>query len=295
VPVINLKNINNFICQNINLKIADKELLVLLGPTGAGKTTLLNIIAGLIDYQGTILFDDTPIDKLPVNVRRTGYLFQNLALFPHLDVASNISYGLRMKGMSSKKVKAKLDELLKLMKIENIAHRYPKNLSGGEKQKVALARALAPSPDILLLDEPLNSLDFRTSRYLRMEFLRLQKELEITSIYVTHDLVEAEEMADRVAIIHNGKLEQVGVPQEVFLKSENESVSNFLGTPNILDCEYCRVLGEELVEVNCGGIKIIVPHEGNEVRKIAISPSHIYVSREKPPGPDLNRFKGMIT
>lgn len=295
MPAINLTNINNFICRDINLEIADKELLVLLGPTGAGKTTLLNIIAGLIPYQGTISFDGTPIDELAPNRRGVGYLFQDLALFPHLDVATNIAYGLGAQGMPREEAMIRVDELLRLMKIGHLSSRYPKNLSGGEKQRVALARALAPFPSVLLLDEPLNSMDFRTSRYLRMEFRRLQKGLGITTLYVTHNLAEAEEMSDRVAIIYNGKLEQVGVPHEVFLEPENERVSDFLGTPNILDCEYCRVLGEGLVEAGCGGIRIVVPHEGDRIRRIAISPGHIYVFREKPPGPDLNRFKGAIT
>ena len=216
MPSIELKNISQYICRQVNLKIRDKELLVLLGPNGAGKTTLVNIIAGLTDYEGSVLFNDVPVDKLPSHKREVGYLFQDLVLFPHLDVAANIAYGLRAKKQPQHQVEARVNELLQMMKIEHLASRYPKHLSGGEKQRVALARALAPSPRVLLLDEPLSSLDVPTTKYLRTELKQLQQRLGITTVYVTHDLQEAEEMADRIAVLQDGHLEQVGKPEEVF-------------------------------------------------------------------------------
>jgi len=295
MPSIELKNVNNFICRDLNLSVVDKELLVLLGPVGAGKTTILNIITGLISYEGSILFGGEPIDGLPPNQRGVGYLFQDLNLFPHMDVAANIVYGLRVQGRSKVQVGRRLKELLTMFRIEGIAHRYPKNLSGGEKKRVALARALAPGPEILLLDEPLDGLDLKTRKYLRMEFRRIQRRMGITAIYVTHDQIEAEEMADRIAVIHNGCLQQVGTPGDVFFHPRTEEVSDFIGQPNILDCESSRILAVGLVEVKCGGVPIVVPHHGDSVRKIAIFPKDIYVSVEDPPGPDINRFKGMIT
>jgi len=295
MPTIELKNISKYICQEVNLKTLDKELLVLLGPNGAGKTTLLNIIAGLIDYKGSVLFDNLPVDKLSTSKREIGYLFQDLVLFPHLDVASNIAYGLRAKGEPLPKIKSRVDELLHFMKIRHLSSRYPKHLSGGEKQRVALARALALSPKVLLLDEPLSSLDTQTSKYLRTELRQLQKELGITTIYVTHDLVEAEEVADRIAIIYNGHVDQVATPEEVFFYPKNERVSDFIGAPNILNCDYCRSVGRGIMEVNCGGLSIIVPHDGNSVQRIALFPRDIYISDTKPPGPRVNRFKGVIT
>ena len=295
MPEIMIKGITNFICQDIHLTIRDKELMVLLGPTGAGKTTLLNIIAGLARYQGTILFDNHPIDQLPAHMRKVGFLFQDLALFPHLDVRSNIAYGLRMQRLSRKTLANRVDELLGLMNIRHLSHRYPKFLSGGEKQRVALARALAPSPEILLLDEPFSSLDFRTSRYLMMELRRIQKTLGITTVYVTHSLTEAKEMADRVGILFEGRLEQVDVPRKVFLQPQPGRISDFIGAPNVLDCEQSRSLRDGLVEVACGGIRIVAPHDKKEIRKIIISPGHVYVSKEQPPGPNLNRFKGVVT
>jgi ABC-type Fe3+/spermidine/putrescine transport system ATPase subunit len=295
MPSIELRNISKYICRDVNLKIRDKELLVLLGPNGAGKTTLINIIAGLTDYEGSVLFDGVPVDKLPANKRRVGYLFQELVLFPHLDVAANIAYGLRAQKHSPGQAEARVNELLQMMKIKHLSARHPKHLSGGEKQRVALARALAPSPRVLLLDEPLSSLDTQTAKYLRTELKQLQQRLGITTVYVTHDLQEAEEMADRMAVLQNGHVEQVGKPEEVFFYPENEKVSDFIGAPNILDCDYCRSLGKGVMEVGCGGLSIIVPHEGNSAQRIALLPSDIHIFETRPPGPEVNRFNGTIT
>jgi ABC-type Fe3+/spermidine/putrescine transport system ATPase subunit len=295
MPSIKLKNISKYICQNVNLEIFDKELLVLLGPNGAGKSTLLNIIAGLIDYEGSVFFNGKPVDELPASRRKVGYLFQELALFPHLDVASNIAYSLKVQKQPQNEVEARVEELLQMMKIKHLASRYPRQLSGGEKQRMALARALALVPDILLLDEPLSSLDVQASKYLRTELRQLHKRLDITAIYVTHDLMEAEEMADRIAVIESGRIEQVGKPEEVFFYPRSKKVSDFIGAPNILDCTYCHSLGRGMVEVGCGGLPIIIPDDGNTVKRIALLPRDIYISETKPPGPDVNRFKGIIT
>ncbi|MFC1951441.1 ABC transporter ATP-binding protein [Chloroflexota bacterium] len=295
MPSIELKNIYMHICRDVNLDILEEELLVLLGPNGAGKTTLLNIIAGLTDYKGSVLFDNTPVDKVAASKREVGYLFQDLVLFPHLDVASNIAYGLQSQKQSPSKVEARTQELLELMKIKHLSSRYPEHLSGGEKQRVALARALAPSPKVLLLDEPLSSLDRQISKYLRAELRQLQKKLGITTVYVTHDLQEAEEMADRIAVIQDGHMEQVATMEEVFFFPKNERVSDFIGAPNILDCHHCLNLGNGVIEANCSGMRIVLPYVGDSVQRIAIFPRDIYVSQTKPPGPELNRFKGTIT
>ncbi len=294
MPFIKFKKISKYVCQDVNLEVFNRELLVLLGPNGAGKSTLLNIVAGLIDYKGSILFDDKTVDKFPIHKRKIGYLFQELNLFPHLNVTSNITYGLRVNKIDPHKIKVRIEELLQLMRIQHLSLRYPKQLSGGEKQRVALARALALEPEVLLLDEPLNSLDVQSSKYLRMEIRQLQKKLGITTIYVTHNLPEAEEMADRIAVIEEGHIEQVGRPEEVFFYPRNKKVSDFIGSPNILDCAYCQDIGKGLLEVGCGGLSIIIPDEGNIVKKIALLPRDIYISQTKPPGPDINRFKGVI-
>ena len=294
MPTIELRNISNFICRNINLKISSGELLVLLGPTGAGKTTLLNIISGLIPYEGSILFDGEPIDKIPVSSRGTSYLFQDLALFPHLDVRSNIIYGLLIKKLGQDQIEDRLNEMCNLLNIGHLIGRYPRDLSGGEKQRVALARAIAPSPRILLLDEPFNSLDVKTRKYLRIEFKRILKGLGLTTIFVTHDFKEAEEMGDRLAVIDSGRLEQVATPQEIFFSPNGDKVANFLGAPNIFDCDNYEVLDNGLVKASCEGLTIITVWERERLSKIAISPDDIYVSRNEPPGPPINRFRGTI-
>ena len=295
MPSIKLENICKYICRNVELEISDRELLVLLGPSGAGKTTLLNIVAGLTDYEGSVFFDGQCVDKLPASKREVGYLFQDLFLFPHLDVSANIAYGLKARKPPHDGIEERVAELLQLMKIGHLAERYPKKLSGGEKQRVALARALALSPRVLLLDEPLSSLDAQTAKYLRTELKQLQKRLGITTIYVTHDLAEAEEMADRIAIIQEGRLQQVGRPEEVFFSPNNEAVSDFIGAPNILHCDKCQSLGQGVMEASCGTINIILPDDGNPVRRIALFPRDIYISETKPPGPEVNRYKGVIT
>jgi ABC-type sugar transport system ATPase subunit len=294
MSAIELREVHNHACHGVNLRVLSGELLVLLGPNGAGKTTLLNVIAGLTEYEGSVLFDGLPVDRLPPQRRKVGYLFQDLALFPHLTVASNIAYGLKAQGWPQEKRKVRVDELLELMRIKHLAPRYPRHLSGGEKQRVALARALAPYPRILLLDEPLNSLDLQSSRYLRTELKQLQRRLGITTLYVTHELAEAEELADRVTVIQEGRIKQVGKPEEVFFGPVNDTVAAFIGAPNILTCDSMRDLGHGLVEVMCGELPVVVPHAGHAVRRIALFPRDIYVSPLKPPGPDVNRFQGTI-
>ena len=291
---IKLKNISKYVCKNINLEIFDKELLVLLGPNGAGKSTLLNVIAGLIEYEGSVFFSNMPVDKLPANKRRIGYLFQELNLFPHLDVSANIAYGLRVQKQPQDEIKDRVEELLQIMKIKHLSSRYPKELSGGEKQRVALARALANSPRILLLDEPMNSLDYRTSKYLRTEFKILQKKLGITTIYVTHNFYEAEEMAQRIAVLDKGRVEQIGSPKEIFFHP-TEAVNDFIGAPNILTCNYCNRLGFGLIEVKCSDIALVVYSEREKIKKVAILPEDIYLSDTRPPGPDVNRVRGKLT
>jgi len=190
------------------LEVRPGELLVLLGPNGAGKTTLLNVIAGLVPYQGSVMFDGSSMDAVPARFRKIGYVFQDLVLFPHLDVGSNIAYGLRSYGTPKPEREQRVSELLHMLAIEHLSGHFPAKLSGGEKQRVALARALAPRPEILLLDEPFNSLDSQTSGFLRAELKHLQNDLGATTVFVTHDLSEAEELGDRIAIVKDGLVEQ---------------------------------------------------------------------------------------
>jgi ABC-type Fe3+/spermidine/putrescine transport system ATPase subunit len=189
---------------------------------------------------------------------------------------------------------AEADRIAHLLGISHLLSRSVSTLSGGEKQRVALARALAPAPRALLLDEPMGSLDVRTSKYLRLELKRLHVELGMTTIHVTHNLIEARELADRLAVMNSGRIEQGGTLEEIFFYPENQVVADFVGTPNILDVDYCRDLGHGLIEASAGSMSIILPHDGAEVKKIALFPRDIYVSPSKPPGPQLNRFKGVV-
>jgi ABC-type sugar transport system ATPase subunit len=294
MPRIELKNVCKHICRDVNLEINDSELMVLLGHSGAGKTTLLNVIAGLTEYEGSVIADGLPLDRVAASKRKIGYLFQDLVLFPHLNVAANIAYSLKVQKVPKERIRHRVNSLLKMLKITHLASRYPKKLSGGEKQRVALGRALACAPKVLLLDEPMSSLDGQTAKHLRAELKQIQENLGITTIYVTHDLAEAEEMADRIAVIHNGSIEQVAPPDEVFFYPKSEAVSDFIGAPNILDCDSYREMEQGVIEVNCGGMPIIVAHEGNAVQRIALFPRDIYISDTCPPGAGVNRFRGTI-
>jgi ABC-type sugar transport system ATPase subunit len=295
MPAITLRGINNYACHDTNLDIKDGELLFILGPNGSGKTTLLNVIAGLVDYQGTVMFDGNSIDRIPANKREVGYLFQNLLLFPHMNVRTNIGYSLRMQKWTQDMIDDRVDELLNHMNITHLAMRYPGNLSGGEKQRVAMARALALSPKVLLMDEPMSSLDSQTAAHLRIELKQLQRQLGITSVYVTHDLNEAINMADRIAILNSGEISQVGTAEEIFFHPCNAAVMNYLGRPNILDCDQCRSVGRGIMEADCRGLKIIVPHDGKSFTRIIIYPRDVFVSTSEPLGSRVNRFKGIIT
>jgi len=289
-------HLGNFSLNDITLAINDSEYFVILGPTGAGKTILLECIAGLhrLD-KGEIWLNGNRITNLAPEEREIGYVPQDYILFPFLNVVENIAFGLRSTKYPNTEVKERIKTLSNLLGISHLLNRDTRSLSGGEKQKVALARALAPSPKVLLLDEPLSSLDLQTSKHLRLELRQFHRELGVTTIHITHNQVEAEEMADRIAILNKGRLEQVGKLEEVFFYPENEIVSDFIGTPNILDCDYCHNLGQGLIEIGCGELTIVLPHVRDTIKRIAIFPRDIYISDTKPPGPSLNRFKGTIT
>jgi molybdate/tungstate transport system ATP-binding protein len=286
---------DTFSLKDINLTIQDEEYFVLLGPTGAGKTIFIECLAGLHKIRhGKILINNTEATNSPPEERGIGYVPQDYVLFPFLDVKENIVFGLKKGKKSRIEVQRRMMMLAELLGISHILNRRTFSLSGGEKQRVALARALAPSPRILLLDEPLSSLDNQTSKHLRLELKRIHKELGLTTIHITHNQAEAEEMADRIGIINAGVLEQVGRLQDVYFTPSNKTVSDFIGAVNILDCDSCHVLVPGLVEVCCDQMRIILPHDGDVVRKIAILPKDIYVYDSIPPGPPINRFKGII-
>ena len=298
--MIEIKNLSidlgEFFLKDVNLAIGDGEYFVILGPTGAGKTVLIECIAGLHRIKkGEIWLDQNEITHLTPEERNTGYVPQDYVLFPFLNVLDNIAFGLKQAKYTKPKIQERVKHLASLMGISHLLSRDTRSLSGGEKQRVAIARALAPSPRLLLLDEPLSALDSRTSKHLRLELQRIHRQLGVTTLHITHDLMEAVEIADRVAVIQNGRVEQVAEPEKLLFYPQGEGVSDFIGAPNILDCDYCHSLGNGVMELGCGGLKLVVPHEGNSVQKVAILPRHIYVSETKPPGPGVNCFKGTVT
>ncbi|ASI98292.1 ABC transporter ATP-binding protein [Thermococcus celer] len=218
------------------LRVKDGEFLTLLGPSGCGKTTTLRIIAGFEKPDGgEVLFDGRPVNDLAPYERGIGIVFQDYALFPHMTVFRNVAFGLEMKGLPKEEIKRKVGRALKLVGLEGLENRYPEQLSGGQQQRVALARALVVEPDLLLLDEPLSNLDAKIRERLRGEIRRIQRELGITTIYVTHDQEEAMAISDRIAVMNVGRVEQVGKPLELYYHPRTEFVARFLGLSNILE------------------------------------------------------------
>jgi ABC-type Fe3+/spermidine/putrescine transport system ATPase subunit len=285
-----------FHLKDIDLSILDGEYFVILGPTGAGKTVLMECVAGLHHIKkGGVYFDGADVTRLVPEERNLGYVPQDYVLFPFLNVFDNIAFGLKQSKIPRSDIQQRVTKLAEIVGISHLLHRDTRSLSGGEKQRIALARALAPSPRILLLDEPLGALDLRTAKYLRLELRRIHRQLGLTTIHITHDLMEALEMADRVAVIQDGRVEQVAEPEKMLFYPEGEKVADFIGSPNILDCDYCRDLGQGVMEVGCGALKLTVAHEGNDINKVAILPRHIYVSETRPPGLSVNGFQGFIT
>jgi thiamine transport system ATP-binding protein len=222
--------------SDVDLDVADGEFFTLVGPSGCGKTTTLRSIAGFeTPDAGEVRFGGRGMTGVPPEERDVGVVFQNYALFPHMTVAENVGYGLRFHPVDDPE--ARVGELLSLVDLEGFGERDPTELSGGQQQRVSLARALAPEPDVLLLDEPMSALDARLREELRREVRRIQTELGITTVYVTHDQEEALAVSDRVAVMHDGRVEQVGTPREVYREPASRFVASFVGENNLFDGE----------------------------------------------------------
>ena len=267
------------ILEGLNLKIEKGELVSLLGPSGCGKTTTLRVIAGYIDPKsGELLVNDQNFTKIPVHKRNFGIVFQSYALFPHLTVRENVGFGLRMKKESKETIKKKVDEMLEICGLTEYADRYPKQMSGGQRQRVALARALVIEPNLLLLDEPLSNLDAKLRIQMRVEIKRLQKKLNITTVFVTHDQEECFSISDRVAVMNNGVIEQYDTPENIYAKPKTEFVARFIGFENFIDVTKKE---EHLVESNGTvfhvGESVDAPH-----KKMTIRPDDIEIVKELP-------------
>ncbi|WP_213880326.1 ABC transporter ATP-binding protein [Pseudomonas sp. dw_358] len=238
MSVVDIKQVSKHYGQTlalntISMTIAEGEFFSLLGPSGGGKTTLLRSIAGFVEPdQGSIDIDGKSMLDVPINQRGLGMMFQNYALFPHMSIADNIAFGLSVRHQSKAQMRQRVDELLKLVHLEGFGERRPRELSGGQQQRVALARALAPRPRVLLLDEPLGALDKKLRDEMQIELKKIQREVGVTTILVTHDQQEALTLSDRLAIINGGKVEQIGTPREVYERPRSRFVASFLGDSN---------------------------------------------------------------
>ena len=239
--IIELKDIfvsfgDEKVLDGLNLAIRDKEFITLLGPSGCGKTTTLRIIAGFLDADsGEVVFEDKKINGVPSYKRQVNTIFQRYALFPHLNVYENVAFGLRVKKLKENEIKEIVTEMLHLVNLDGFEKRSISTLSGGQQQRVAIARAIANKPKVLLLDEPLAALDLKLRKDMQKELRRIQRQLGITFVFVTHDQEEALTMSDRVVVMNKGQIQQIGTPQDIYNEPENAFVADFIGESNILD------------------------------------------------------------
>lgn len=274
---IELKNIRKCyekdvaVIDDFNLSIEDGDFVVFLGPSGCGKSTLLRIIAGLIDIDGGSIFMDGEniTNSLPKD-RNMAFVFQNYALYPHMTVSENITVSLKLKKVPKEKIESKLKEIAELLSIEDLLNRYPRELSGGQQQRVALARAIIRSPKAYLMDEPLSNLDAKLRQKMRFEIMKLYEKLKITTIYVTHDQVEAMTMATKVVLLNKGEIVQSGPPQELFDAPNNTFVANFIG--NGMNFFEGEIKDGELIFFD---FKIPFKSKENLKVQVGIRPEHI--------------------
>ncbi len=229
---------DNTIISDLSLEIKEGEFFTLLGPSGCGKTTLLRMIAGFNSIEGgDFYFNDTRINDMDPAKRNIGMVFQNYAIFPNMTVEKNVAFGLKNRKLPKEEIKAKTDEFLKLMQIEEYRDRMPERLSGGQQQRVALARALAITPDVLLMDEPLSNLDAKLRVEMRTVIKQIQNKVGITTVYVTHDQEEAMAVSDRIAVMNAGDIQQIGTPKILYQRPANLFVANFVGHTNLINCK----------------------------------------------------------
>ena len=287
-------DLGEFNLQEIDLYIAPGETFVILGPTGAGKTVLLETVAGLHrPDKGSILLGNEDITDLPPEKRGIGFVYQDYALFPHLDVAGNIAFGLKLHRLGKSAIEKRVAETSKLLAVDHLLHRSPKTLSGGERQRVALARALVLQPRLLLLDEPLGALDPETREGLQCEMARLHRELGTTTIHVTHDFEEAVALGDRIAIIHAGRVVQVGSPEKIFRRPASEFVARFVGVRNVFQGEVRRQEnGHQILAID--GLEVAVLADRSGTVHASLRPEDIVLSREPLRSGARNVLKGTI-
>ncbi len=279
------------VLKGVSLEIRRGEFFSLLGPSGCGKTTLLRILAGF-EYadSGEVRLRGQDVSQLPPNQRSVNTVFQNYALFPHMSVADNVAFGLKMRKIPANEIKERVGKVMEMVEIGQFAARKPQQLSGGQRQRVALARALVNEPQVVLLDEPLSALDRKLRMSLQVELMRLQSRLNLTFIFVTHDQEEALTMSDRLAVMNKGRIEQLGVAEEMYEKPATPFVAKFLGSSNLI---VGTVIGPNRVRTVLGELEVrdALPASG-EVQ-LSIRPEKIQLSRQKTSG--INQVNARIT
>jgi spermidine/putrescine transport system ATP-binding protein len=294
--------------NNVSLEIKKGEFFSLLGPSGCGKTTLLRIIAGFESPDtGIVTFDGSDVLSLPPNRRQANMIFQNYALFPHLSVFENVAFPLRIKKIEKNKIDYKVNEYLKLVQLGAHANKKTNQLSGGQKQRVAIARALINEPRVLLLDEPLSALDAKLRQHMLIELDQIHDKIGITFIYVTHDQQEALSVSDRIAVMNQGNVLQVGTPHEIYESPATGFVAKFIGETNLFDGEIIsaapiqKMEGEYMVDLDISGlgrIKVTTVDEFKPGQRVSftIRPEKVVISKEKPTTTreDINLFQGFV-
>ena len=292
---------DQIVLHGVDLAVNQGEFFFLLGPSGCGKTTLLKIVSGLlVPDSGSIFLKGSDITNTPSHLRDVNTVFQNYALFPHMNVFDNISFGLRMKKLSSDIIRTKVGNILELVGLPGFDKRFPHQMSGGQMQRVALARALVNNPSVLLLDEPLGALDVKLRKQIQSELRNIQRELGTTFICVTHDQDEAMILGDRIAVMHSGNVEQIGKPQEIYNKPNTYYVCDFMG-----DCNFIKNLTFEAVKDNqlatsYLGVQLFSEHSGvNQPNSIGIRPERIHLApANRPDNPEnksSNRLSANVT
>jgi spermidine/putrescine ABC transporter ATP-binding subunit len=287
--------------SHVSLEIRDGELFTLLGPSGCGKTTILRLIGGFHQPdEGEIYFGDKEVSAIPTYQRNIGMVFQNYALWPHMTIFDNVAYGLKIKKVPRKEIPERVNRVLSTVNLTGLEKRYPGQLSGGQQQRVALARALVLNPDVLLLDEPLSNLDAKIRLQVRAEIRKLQKELAITSIYVTHDQEEALTISDRIAVIERGKIQQIGAPRDLYERPQNPFVADFIGINNLIAGEVRQVdeaSGLMVVHTRFGSIQCLPDKQLREgdACKISVRPEVASIALPAAAEDGMNAFCGTVS
>ena len=286
------------ILHDINIEVRNGEFLTLLGPSGCGKTTLLRLISGFENPSaGKIFINGKDVNGLPPHLRHVHTVFQSYALFPHMTVFENVAFGLRCQKCPLSEINERVADVLKVVKLEKYASRKPEQLSGGQQQRVAIARAIVNRPLVLLLDEPLSSLDYRLRKTMQIELKQLQRKLGITFIFVTHDQEEALSMSDRVVVMHEGGIEQIGTPRQVYEKPANLTVAKFIGEVNIFESEVIGIDGKQIT-VDIQGKKRIAKsslefHLGQKVN-VLVRPEDLRVWGQTEVEDSSGMFPGVV-